>query len=67
MLLLLAGVLSVLAFVTIPQGNLPIFVAIVSNGIVAPIAVWTGFRWGSSKSSQAKDQTIATLAKSDGQ
>lgn len=63
LLLMLTGSLAVLAFVTVPHDNLPVFIALASNGIVAPIVAYVSFRWGSSKGSQAKDETIASMAK----
>ena len=63
LLLMLSGSLAVLAFVTVPHDNLPVFIALASNGIVAPIVAYVSFRWGSSVGSQAKDATIAAMAK----
>lgn len=59
-----AGVIGLLAFVSIPDKNLPILSAFAAALITGPIGVYTGFRWGSSKTSQQKDETIATMAKS---
>lgn len=65
LLTLLAGVFVALTFVTIPTENRTLFAAlamIVGNGL----GVYLGYRWGSSRGSAAKDQTIADLAKGSG-
>lgn len=66
LIMLGAGTLTILAFVTIPDKNLPIFSAFGAALITGPIGAYVGFRWGSSKGSQDKDATIATMAASTG-
>lgn len=67
LLLLLTAILGVLAFHAIPPANAQLFTALSSGVVGAGVGTWIGFRWGSSKSSQAKDATIATLAQSPSQ
>lgn len=61
-IVLLAAVLGILAFVAIPKENQQLFTALASGVIGSGVGTFIGFRWGSSKSSQAKDATIASLA-----
>lgn len=61
LLVILAGVLLVLAFVPVPDKNMTLFAALASGVVGAGVGSWVGFRWGSSTSSQAKDATIASL------
>lgn len=61
LIVLLGGVLLILAFVQIPKDNLTLFGSIGSGVVGAGIAAYIGYRWGSSKGSQAKDDAIATL------
>lgn len=59
---LLAAVLGLLAFVKIPDDNVQLFTALASGVLGSGAGTFIGFKWGSSKSSQAKDATIASLA-----
>ncbi len=47
-LLLLGGGLAALAFVNIPDKNLPIFAALLTGLVGSVIGAYAGFRWGSS-------------------
>lgn len=58
-------VVMLLAFVAIPDKNLPILSAFASAAVTGPLGIYFGFRWGSSKTSQDKDATIATMAAKD--
>jgi hypothetical protein len=46
-LLLVAGALAVLAFVEIPDKNLPVFTA-GFTAVIGILTTYAGFRWGSS-------------------
>lgn len=62
---LLAAILFILAFVTIPDKNMTLFTSLASGVIGSGVGTFIGFRWGSSKSSQAKDATIAQMKNPD--
>lgn len=47
-LLIVGGGLAVLAFVSIPDKNLPIFASLLTGLISSVIGAYAGFRWGSS-------------------
>lgn len=47
-LLLLGGGLAALAFVNIPDKNLPIFASLLTGLVGSVIGAYAGFRWGSS-------------------
>lgn len=47
-LLILAGVVAILAFVKVPQENLPILAGLASGIFGSVITGYIGFRWGSS-------------------
>lgn len=65
LILLAFVVVAILGFHTIPNQNLPIFAAFSAAAVTGPLGVYFGFRWGSNKASQQKDQTIATMAAKD--
>lgn len=64
---LIAGILWVLAFVDIPQKNATLFAAIAGGVVGSGLTAYINYRWGASKGSAAKDETINALAKSAGQ
>lgn len=47
-LLILAGVVAILAFVRVPQENLPILAGLASGIFGSVITGYIGFRWGAS-------------------
>lgn len=57
---LLSAVMAALAFVSIPSANVQLFTAL-AMVIAGGVGTFLGFKWGSSKSSQAKDATIAAM------
>ncbi len=66
LIFVMVAALGILAFVNIPAQNQTLFTTVVT-GIVGFIGIYVGFRWGTSKSSAAKDATIASVVKGDGQ
>lgn len=63
---LIAAVLFILAFVTIPKENEVLFGALASGVLGSSITAYVNYRWGSSASSKSKDATIATMAQDAG-
>ena len=55
-------ILIILGFVTIPKDNITLFGSIATGGIVALLTTIVTNRFGSSKSSEAKSDVIATIA-----
>lgn len=60
-LVLIGGVLWSLVFETIPDKNMPLFAALSSGVLGSGLGAYVGYRWGSSKGSAAKDETITQL------
>lgn len=56
-----SGAGLILAFVNIPDKNLPIFASLVSGGIVGTLGLYAGYRYGSSRGSAAKDGVISDM------
>lgn len=48
-LLIMGGVMAALAFMTIPQANLPILAALSSGTFGAALGAYVGARWGNKK------------------
>lgn len=61
LIVFLALVMGALAFLPIPKENLQLFTALAML-IAGAVGTFVGYRWGSSKGSQAKDATIAAMA-----
>jgi hypothetical protein len=62
LVLLLGGILAALVFVPIPKDNVELFSALASGVVGAGVGAYVGYRFGSSKGSAAKDQTISALS-----
>jgi uncharacterized membrane protein YeaQ/YmgE (transglycosylase-associated protein family) len=67
LIFLLAMILGVLAFVPIPDKNQTLFTSLASGVVGAGVGAFLNFRWGSSASSKAKDDTISKMAGKDGE
>jgi hypothetical protein len=61
LLFLLGSAIFILAFVTLPPKNEDLFSALVGGVIGASLMAYVNNRWGSSRGSAAKDETISTL------
>jgi hypothetical protein len=61
LLFLLGSAVYILAFVTIPPKNEDLFSALVGGVIGASLMAYVNNRWGSSKGSATKDNTIQAL------
>ena len=55
-------IMLILAFVTIPDKNMPIFAALASGGVLGTLGTLVGFRWGNAISSEKKTDTISAIA-----
>jgi hypothetical protein len=55
-------IILVLAFVKIPDKNMPLFAALASGGILGTLGTLIGYRWGTSKSSESKSVALNTIA-----
>lgn len=62
MLFLMGSAVFILGFHDIPKDNMPLFAALTSGTVGSSIGAYVGYRWGSSKGSQAKDDTIVQMA-----
>lgn len=60
---LLSAILGVLAFIAIPDKNVQLFTALASGVVGAGVATIINNRWGTSRSSERKDDTIAKLSR----
>lgn len=58
-------ILVMLAYVKVPNENLPIFASLATAFVATPLAAYFGYKYGSSQSSKTKDATIATMAAQD--
>ena len=56
-LLILAGVVALLAFVPVPQANLPILASLASGIFGAVISGYIGYRWGATATSNKKPES----------
>ncbi len=54
--LILAGVVGILAFVQVPQANLPILASLASGIFGAVISGYIGFRWGATATPNKKPE-----------
>lgn len=61
LVLLMGGILTALIFVPIPKDNEELFSALASGVVGSGIGAYIGYRWGSSKGSATKDETISAL------
>lgn len=61
LLFLLGSAIYILAFVPVPDKNMTLFAALVGGVIGSGVTTFVQWRWGSSKGSAAKDETIAAL------
>ena len=52
----------ILAFVSIPDKNMPIFAAMFSGGVLGTLGTLVGYRWGNAISSEKKTDTLSSLA-----
>lgn len=66
LLFLIGSAIFILAFVNIPEKNGTLFAAVVGTVVGAGLMAYVNNRFGSSKSSAAKDDALATIAKSAG-
>lgn len=57
-----SGIILVLSFVTIPKDNMPLFAALASGGVLGTLGTLIGYRWGGSKASDQKTDTISAIA-----
>lgn len=60
-LFLISSAMFILAFVNIPDKNQTLFAALVGGVIGASLSTYVSYRWGSSKGSSVKDDTISQL------
>lgn len=69
LLFILGSAIFILAFVQIPDKNETLFAALMGTVVGAGLGAYVNNRWGSSKGSAEKDQTIAAIAQApkDGQ
>lgn len=58
-LLILAGVLAVLAFLQVPQANLAIMASLASGMMGTVIGGYAGYRWGASDALKRAQQAAA--------
>lgn len=61
LLFCLGSAIYILAFVAIPDKNMTLFAAIVGGVIGSGVTTFINWRWGSSKTSSTKDDTINQL------
>ena len=66
LLIILGGAVAVLAFVAVPKDNQSLLAALLGAVVGGGLTAYVNYRWGSSRGSAAKDETIAALAKKDG-
>jgi drug/metabolite transporter (DMT)-like permease len=62
LLLLVAGILAALAFVSIPEKNETLFAALGGGVIGSGLTAYINWRWGASSGSAAKDAALAAMA-----
>ena len=55
-------ILFILAFVSIPDKNMPIFAALASGGVLGTLGTLIGYRWGNSRGSDQKTDTLSAIA-----
>lgn len=66
LILLTAGILFALVFVPIPEKNATLFAALSGGVVGSSLTAYVQWRWGSSKGSAAKDQTISEMVSTSG-
>ena len=55
-------IIIILAFVAIPDKNMPVFAALASGGVLGTLGILVGYRWGNSRGSDQKTDTISAIA-----
>ena len=62
LLVLIGYIFVALTFTAIPEKNATLFAALAGGVVGSSLTAYVQWRWGSSKGSADKDQTISTMA-----